>query len=285
MQEIGELKNLPERLREIADPPEKLYIEGEFPDEDLRFLTVVGSRHHSAYGKAVCEKLIERLAGYPIVIVSGMALGIDSIAHESAIKAGLKTIAIPGGGLSKEVLYPKSNWRLSRKILESGGCLISEFENNFKATPWSFIKRNRIGAGISDAVLLIEAQEKSGTLTTARFAVDYNRDVLVIPGNITSPTSKGTNNLLRDGATPVTKSADILEALGLTPKEERIQDEETIKNLSSDEKLVFEIISEPISKEKIAEKIGKSITDVNIVVSMLELRGLVKDVGGEIHRN
>jgi DNA processing protein len=284
MPSIEEMKNIPYRLREIADPPEKLYIQGEFPDQEMKFLTVVGSRKHSAYGKAVCEKLIEKLAGYPIVIVSGMALGIDAIAHESAIRAGLKTVAIPGSGLDPKVLYPKNNFRLSRKILESGGCLISEFESDFKATSWSFIQRNRIGAGLADAVLLIEAEEKSGTLTTARFATDYNRDVLIIPGNITSPTSKGTNALLRDGATPITKSADILEALGLKPKEEKEQDEEAIKNLSEDEKLVFIHTREPISKEEISLKVRKEISEVNIIISMLEIRGLVKDIGGKIHR-
>lgn len=285
MYPIEEFKNIPYRLREIADPPTKLYIQGNFPDEEMRFLTVVGSRKHSTYGKMVCEKLIEKLAGYPIVIVSGMALGIDSIAHQSAIKAGLKTVAIPGSGLDPKVLYPKSNFSLSRKILEAGGCLLSEFEPDFKATNWSFIQRNRIGAGLSDAVLLIEAEEKSGTLTTARLATDYNREVLVVPGNISSPTSKGTNNLLRDGATPIIKSADILEALGIVPKEEKTVNEEALKNLTEEERLVFEIISEPISKEEICDKIKKPISEVNIIISMLELRGLIKDTGGKIHRN
>ncbi len=285
MPSIEEMKNIPYRLREIADPPEKLYIQGEFPDQEMKFVTVVGSRKHSAYGKAVCEKLIEKLAGYPIVIVSGMALGIDAIAHESALRAGLKTVAIPGSGLDPKVLYPKNNFSLSRKILESGGCLISEFEPDFKATPWSFIQRNRIGAGLADAVLLIEAEEKSGTLTTARFATDYNRDVLIIPGNITSPTSKGTNVLLRDGATPILKSTDILEALGLKPKEEKEQDEEAIKNLSEDEKLVFSHTREPISKEEIAVMLDKSVSEINITITMLEIRGLVKISEGKVFRS
>ncbi|MDQ5883622.1 MAG: processing protein [Patescibacteria group bacterium] len=280
MPEIEEFTNIPYRLREISDPPKKLYIQGSFPDEEMKFLTVVGSRKHSSYGKMVCEKLIEKLAGYPIVIVSGMALGIDSIAHESAIRAGLKTVAVPGSGLSPDVLYPKSNFRLSRKILESGGCLISEFEPNFKATNWSFIQRNRIGAGLCDAALLIEAEEKSGTLTTARLATDYNREVLVVPGNISSPTSKGTNELLRLGATPVLKSADILEALGLTPKEAK----EIVIDLPEEEYLIFKALKEPKSKEELASLVEKSISEINILVSMLELRGLVKDIEGKIHR-
>lgn len=277
---IEKLNKIPYRLQEIGDPPKSLYIQGEFPDEEMKFLMVVGSRKHSAYGKMVCEKLIEKLAGYPIVIVSGMALGIDAIAHESAIRAGLKTIAIPGSGLDKKVLYPKSNFNLSKKILESGGCLLSEFEPDFKATNWSFLKRNRIGAGLSDAVLLIEAEEKSGTLTSARFAIDYNREVMVIPGNINSPTSKGTNNLLRDGATPVLKSKDILEVLGLSVKEEK----EVLVNLPEEESLVYGILTEPKSKEEICEELDKNIKDINVLVSMLELRGLVKENDGKIER-
>lgn len=282
MLSIEELNNIPYRLREISDPPKKLYIQGQFPDEELKFLTVVGSRKHSSYGKMVCEKLIEKLAGYPIVIVSGMALGIDSIAHESAIKAGLKTIAIPGSGLSEKVLYPKSNFKLSRKILESGGCLISEFEPDFKATNWSFIQRNRIGAGMSDAVLLIEAEEKSGTLTTARFAIDYNREVLVVPGNISSPTSKGTNNLLRDGATPITKSRDILEALGI--KEIKNEEKEIIKDLPEEELLIYKSLKEPKSKDQLSEELKKEIEEINILVSMLEIRGIVKQADGKVTR-
>ncbi len=280
MPPIEEFTNIPYRLKEISDPPKKLFIQGNFPDEEMKFLTVVGSRRHSVYGKMVCQKLIEKLAGYPVVIISGMALGIDAIAHESALRAGLKTIAVPGSGLDPKVLYPKTNWKLSRKILEAGGCLLSEFEPNYKATNWGFIQRNRIGAGLADAVLLIEAGEKSGTLTTARLAIDYNREILVVPGNISSPTSKGSNNLLRDGATPILKSADILEALGLEPKENK----EIKIDLPPEEKEIYELLLEPISKEEISIKTDKPITEINILVTMLEIRGLVKQNEGKIYR-
>ncbi len=177
-------------------------------------------------------------------------------------------------------MYPKSNFKLSRKILESGGCLLSEFEPEFKATNWSFVQRNRIGAGLSDAVLLIEAEEKSGTLTTARMATDYNREVLVIPGNISSPTSKGTNELLRLGATPVLKSADILEELGLVPKESS----EIKIDLPEEEASLFKLLKEPKSKEEISILIQKPISEINITISMLELRGLIKEIDGKVHR-
>ena len=280
MPPIEEFKNIPYRLREIGDPPEKLFIQGNFPDEEMKFLTVVGSRKHTSYGKTVCEKLIEKLKGYPIVIVSGMALGIDAIAHESALRAGLTTVAVPGSGLSPKVLYPKANFALSKRILESGGCLLSEFPADFEATKWSFIKRNRIMAGLSDAVLLIEAEEKSGTLTTARLASDYNREVLVIPGNITSPTSRGTNELLFHGATPVTKSSDILEALGLTPKEQV----DVATNLTDEEKLIFDVLREPLLKEELAILLRKPINEINIAVTMLEIKGVIRQKDGKIER-
>ena len=203
---------LPERLLEIPQPPKEIYIEGTFPvGDDLKFLAVVGSRKHTNYGKDACEKLIAGLKGYPVVIVSGLALGIDSVAHRAALDNGLKTIAIPGSGLDRHAIHPQTNVGLAERILKNGGCLLSEYKPDFRATLWSFPQRNRIMAGLSHAVLVIEEEEKSGTLITARLATDYNRDVLTLPGSIFSKSSNGTNMLLRMGATPIRHSADILE--------------------------------------------------------------------------
>src|SRR3989344_5297892 len=151
--------NFPPQLLEIPQPPKELFI--------------VGSRKYTTYGKEACEKLIEGLRGYPIVIVSGLALGIDSIAHKKALDVGLTTIAFPGSGLDPKVLYPATNAHLAERIVEAGGAVISEFEPDFRATPWSFPQRNRLMAGISDAVLVIEAEQKSGTLITSRLATEY----------------------------------------------------------------------------------------------------------------
>src|SRR5574344_927429 len=199
--EILENENIPEMLREIPDCPDKLYIKGKLPSQDSKLLCVVGSRKYTSYGKDVCEKLISGLRGYDITIVSGLALGIDSIAHKTALDSGLKTIAVPGSGLDESVLYPSTHKQLAEKILENGGALISEFEPNFRATPYSFPQRNRIMAGISHAVLVIEAETKSGTLITSKFATEYNRDVLTVPGSIFSKNSEGPNMLIRLGAT------------------------------------------------------------------------------------
>src|SRR3990167_8447881 len=161
-------KDSPKALLEIPQPPEDLWIIGELPPEDLIYLCVVGSRKFTSYGKEACEKIIAGLKGYPIVIVSGLAMGIDAIAHKKALSVGLKALVFPGSGLSREAMYPKTNIKLAEEIFNSGGCFLSEFEPDFKATLWSFGRRNRLMAGISKAVLIIEAEERSGTLITAR---------------------------------------------------------------------------------------------------------------------
>ena len=175
---------IPEWLMEIPEPPKKLYIRGEMPKGDSKFLCVVGSRKHTEYGKEACQKLIAGLRGYDIVVVSGLALGIDGIAHKAALDASLTTIAIPGSGLHPSVLYPSSNRQLAEKIVDSGGALLSEFEPMFRPTLYSFPQRNRIMAGISHAVLIVEAEIKSGTLITSRLATDYNREVMAVPGSV-----------------------------------------------------------------------------------------------------
>ncbi|MEA3398962.1 MAG: DNA-processing protein DprA [Patescibacteria group bacterium] len=213
MENIYKLSKIPEELLEIPHPPKVLYTRGKLPSKEYTYLTVVGSRKYTKYGQEICKKLIAGLKDKKIVIVSGLALGIDTIAHRTALENGIKTLAIPGSGLDNHVLYPKQNRNLAQEIVDNDGCLLSEMKPNEKPTAYSFPQRNRLMAGISKAVLIIEAQEKSGTLITARMAVDYNRDVLVVPGSILSNNSSGNNKLIQQGATPITCSEDILEAL------------------------------------------------------------------------
>lgn len=278
---IKKLEPLPRRILEIPDKPKELYIEGKYPDENLKFLAIVGSRKYTSYGKDVCEKIIRELRDYPIVVVSGLALGIDSIAHEEAIKNNIKTVAVPGSGLSEKVLYPRTNFNLSRKILRSNGCLVSEFKPDFRATNWSFPQRNRIMAGLCDAVLVIEAEEKSGTLITARLAMEYNRDVLVVPGQIFSKNSTGTNKLIKDGAHPVTCVSDILNILGL---KENTQNDKNYEDCSEEEKEILLLLKSPISKEELLFICGKDITTLNMILSLLEIKGYIKETMGEIKR-
>ncbi|MBL7045176.1 MAG: DNA-protecting protein DprA [Parcubacteria group bacterium] len=270
----------PELLKEINDPPKKLYIKGELPPQEMKYLCVVGSRKYSSYGKDVCKTLIEGLRGYPIVIVSGLAIGMDSIAHESALENGLTTIAVPGSGLSESVLHPKTNKELARKIVSSGGTMLSEFEKDFKATHYSFPQRNRVMAGMSHATLIIEAEEKSGTLITSKFATEYNRDVLTVPASIFSSNSFGPHMLLRLGATPIRNSHDILEALGFKPEEK--QQSLNLEDLSDKEKKVIEVLSTPMERDELIEKLDLPIQEINVTLSAMEIKGIIKESMGEM---
>lgn len=275
-------EKFPSQLMEIPQPPEELWIIGELPPEDLIYLCVVGSRKYTSYGKEACEKIIAGLKGYPIVIVSGFAMGIDTIAHKKAMQTGLKTLVFPGSGLSDEAIYPKTNVRLMKEIVENGGCLVSEFESDFKATQWSFPMRNRLMAGISKAVLIIEAEEKSGTLITARLTTEYNRDLLVVPGSIFSPNSKGTNRLIRQGATPITCAEDVLEALGFEQEKDEDKQARLFEDLSPEEKKIVELLREPMARDDLIREIKMPIGETNSLLSVMEIKGLIKEEMGEI---
>lgn len=277
---------IPERLLEIPQPPKKLYLKGTMPSfEKYKFLTVVGSRKHTSYGRDAVLKIIEGLRDYPIVIVSGLALGIDTLAHKAALKNGLITIAVPGSGINESVLYPKNNIFLAREIIEKGGAILSEFEPDLKAAPWTFPQRNRIMAGLSDAVLIIEAEEKSGTLITARMALDYNKIVLAVPGNIFSETSIGTNRLIKEGAYAVTKAQDVLVALGINPIEENFESNKNkYEDCGDEEKEILKILIEPISRDEIILKLKKDISEVNTILSLLEIKGYIKEEIGLIQK-
>lgn len=274
-------KEFPPLLREITDPPETLYIRGKLPAPDTKFLCVVGSRRHSPYGKDACESLIKGLRGHTIAVVSGLALGMDAVAHRAALDAGITTIAVPGSGLDESVLYPRTHRLLARDILDAGGALVSEFEPTFKATPYSFPQRNRIMAGISNATLVIEAGEKSGTLITARLAMEYNRDVLTIPHSIFSRLSYGPHMLIKAGAVPITESADILEVFGIQKDAPR---EESARNLSDNEKKVLQLLLHPMSREELLKTLELPISEANILLSTMELKRLIKESVGELRR-
>lgn len=264
----------PALLSEIADPPAQLYLKGTLPPDTFKFLTVVGSRRYTPYGKTVCEKLIAGLTGHPVAIVSGLALGMDAIAHEAALSAGLPTIAVPGSGLGARVLYPALNRALARKIVEQGGALLSEYAEEFRATIYSFPKRNRIMAGLSHATLVIEAHRKSGTLITARLASEYNREVLAVPGAITSSHSEGPHLLIRLGATPITTSADILEALHL-PQEREVSEQSA--NLSPLEQAVLTLADAGITRDDLIRALHVSASEGNAAITSLELKGMLEE--------
>ncbi|MDP2705310.1 MAG: DNA-processing protein DprA [Patescibacteria group bacterium] len=271
-------KEFPPLLKEITDPPKKLHLRGTFPSTE-KYLCVVGARKYTPYGKSVCEELIEGLRGLSVTVVSGLALGIDSIAHKAALSARLPTVAVPGSGLGDSVLYPGIHRALAKEILSSGGALLSEFEDDFKATVWSFPQRNRIMAGISHAVLVIEAEKKSGTLITARLASEYNRDVFTVPGSIFSANSTGPHLLIRLGATPVTCGADLREALGF---KEEISKEKNYDDCSAEEKTIIALLREPLGRDDLIRKSKMGTSRAQAILSMLEIKGLIEETLGEI---
>lgn len=282
MDEIAH-NNFPSRLKEIPDSPKKLYVQGTLPPEGHKWLAVVGSRKYTNYGKEACEKLIDGLRGYPVVVVSGLALGMDAIAHRAALRAKLPCVGVPGSGLDRRVLYPSTNRGLADDILSAGGALLSEFEPDFRATAWGFLKRNRIMAGLSDAVLVVEAEQRSGSLVTSRFATEYNRDVFTVPGSIFSSSTSGPHMLIRLGATPITSSDDLLQALGIEPTTDNLPPTTRYKDCTAEELLVIELLRNPLSRDDLIDSLDLPVSQVNTLLSLMELKGLVKETSGEIH--
>ena len=205
--------NYPERLRNIYDPPKKLYVLGNFKILKEKAIAIVGSRKATEYGKKVAFQISQELTKENINVVSGLAIGIDTYAHLGAIliqnQAG--TIAVLGSGI--DVIYPKENIELARKIIQTGGCIVSEYPLGTKPNKINFPQRNRIISGLSDGVVVVAASEKSGSLITAEFGIEQGKEIFAVPGNIDNPLNRGTNKLIQDGAKMVLSSKDILEEI------------------------------------------------------------------------
>lgn len=275
-------------LLEIPDCPKEIYMKGKniTNRENTKFIAIVGSRNHSSYAKDALEKIISEISGYNIVIISGLALGIDALAHQFALQKKMKTIAIPGSGIGESVIYPRSNFPLSKEIVDAGGMLLSEFEPEFKATRWSFPQRNRIIAALADIVLVVEAAEKSGTLITARLAIDYNKDLATIPNSIFSQFSAGSNGLLKQGAHPIFSGKEILELLGIDQDAEEVstQKELDFSDFTKTETVILEILTEPKNKSQLQEESRFSITELNTTLSILEIKGVVIEKLGKFRK-
>lgn len=275
-------EGIPRNMREMPEPPAQLNIWGTAPSSVTKFLTVVGSRSNTPYGESVVSALITELRGYNITIVSGLALGIDTLALESALTTGLRTVVFPGSGLDLAVLHPKTNYHLAHKIIDAGGCLISEFDNHQVATKWGFPARNRLMAGIADAVLVIEAKIKSGTHITAGLAANYSRTVMAVPGSIFNPQSEGTNHLIGEGAVPVVCGQDIVEQLGLT-----IIDRPTLfdtRTYSPPVQLLLDLLLEPRQSGDLIRRSNLPHHEVFALISQMEIQGLIYERGGFLYR-
>jgi len=268
MREIPRAR-LPPLLRAIHDPPKKLYVRGDDTDVlDRKAVAIVGARACSAYGSQVARMLGRELAAAGAVVVSGMARGVDGEAHRGAVEAGGVTVAVLGCGIDRD--YPAAHAELARRICERG-LVVSEYEPGVEPAPWRFPARNRIIAGLCAATVVVEARERSGALITADFALEEGREVLAVPGEITSSLSAGTNALLRLGATPVTSAADVLEAVGL----EAAQSE----GRSVDGVAAAVLAALPGGPDDVARTTGLDAAEVAAALAELELDGLV--AGGD----
>jgi DNA processing protein len=265
----------PEQLKHIAEPPRQLYYLGDLENILTKpRLAIVGSRKVSAYGKSVTLKLAREAAEQGIAIVSGLALGIDGMAHQAALEAGGVTLAVLPAGLDK--IYPATHRQLAEDILKQGGALITEFPFGSQPFKTNFLIRNRIISGISDAVLIPEAAIRSGSLNTARHALEQGRDVMAVPGNITSELSGGTNNLIKLGATPVTEIRDILAAMGLKQAGKKAIPMGT----TPEESIVIELLARGISdSSELLHRSELTPTIFNQTLTMLEITGKVRPLG------
>ncbi len=268
----------PALLREIDDSPPALYLKGTLTEADQFALAVVGTRNSDSYGQQVTERLVTELARGQVTIVSGLALGIDSLAHSAALDAGGRTIAVLACGL--DIVYPARNARLARRIVESGqGVLLSEYPLGVKPESGSFPARNRIISGISQGVLVVEAGEKSGALITANCAIKQGREVFAVPGSVFASRSAGTNRLIRDGAHPVLEVNDILEALNLFMLPQRMEVQQALPENAEERNLLALLDHEPVHIDELIINSQLPAPTVTATLTMLELKGLVKAVG------
>jgi DNA processing protein len=267
----------PPRLREIYDSPPVLYIRGSLIPEDERAITVVGTRRATAYGRQVTEEIVDDLARANITIVSGLARGIDSVAHKAALAAGGRTIAVFGCGL--DVVYPGEHVGLAREIMKCG-VLMSEYPLGTRPKAENFPRRNRIMSGMSLGVLVIEAGESSGAMITARLALEQDREIFAIPGSILSPMSAGPNRLIQEGAKLVRNYLDILEELNLSTAVRQIEMKEPTPVTDIESTILHCLSSEPIHIDEICRNSGLPIATVSGLLAMMELKGVVKQVGG-----
>ncbi len=269
----------PKSLNKMKNPPLGLFVWGEIPNSVYPFVSIIGTRKSSEYGVTVAHKIAYELAENGITVVSGMAYGIDSVAHKAAIEAHGKTIAVLGCGA--DICYPAANRSLRDKIIENG-CVVSEFPLGTPSHKFNFPYRNRIIACLSSAVVVIEGESKSGTLITAGHALDNGREVLAVPGNITSALSTAPNKLIADGCAPVLCTQDILDALNIKITEKQIKEVKELPDISGDEKIIYNIIGyEPITIDEICIKSAMSISLAGSILMMLELKGCIMKLSGQ----
>lgn len=275
-------KNYPENLRDLSDAPMVLYLKGNAKSLESDAIAVVGSRKMTSYGREITEKFAGELASFGITIVSGLARGIDTVAHKSALGTGGKTVAVLGCGLDS--VYPPENFKLADEIVKKDGALISEYPLGYPALPINFASRNRIISGLSKAILVIEGAEKSGTLLTASAAADQGRAVFAIPGQITSPLSAAPLYLIKNGAKMATNVSDILEEIDLQIKVDREVVERIMPTTSEEEKILSFLENEPLHLDELVRISSIDISILSARLTVMELKGMVKNMGAGVYR-
>jgi DNA processing protein len=267
----------PHLLENIADPPPVLYLMGELRPEDDLAVAIVGTRRPTVYGRQAAELFARGLAERGVTVVSGLARGVDTCAHQAALEAGGRTVAVLGSGL--DIIYPAENRKLAAQVVEQGA-LISEFPLGTQPDGMNFPRRNRIISGLSTACLVVEAGDSSGALITAEFALEQGRDVFAVPGNIFSPASRGPNKLILDGATPACRLEDILEELKIETASEQREARETIPKSESEVAILRCLGHEAVHIDEIRRAVCLPMSVVSSTLTMLELKGLARQAGG-----
>ena len=273
----------PQALREIVAPPFGLFVKGKLPDDDAPRVAIIGSRRCTEYGRSVSHKLALELAAAGVVVVSGFAKGIDSVAHKAALQAGGETIGVMGCGI--DICYPAENKQLMNDITNSG-CLMSAYLPSTKPLPAYFPARNKIISGLCKAIIVVEASMRSGTLITVGHALEQGREVFAVPGSILSSLSEGTNLLIKEGAAVATSAEDIISVLGIKPKNANTSDKEQKKSekqeLDNSETAILRCIrdAQPAMFDHIAHTTGLATSEVNYVLVMLEMKGFVEKLPG-----
>jgi DNA processing protein len=271
---LKEDSQYPPLLREIPHPPFGIYIRGTLPENDQLTIAVVGTRRATPDGKSTARRFATELTRAGIAIVSGLAFGVDAAAHEGCLDAGGKTVAVLACGLAN--IYPRNNESIARKIIAQGGAIISEYPPDMPAYPSRFLERNRIVSGLSKGTLVIEAPERSGSLATARFAFEQNRDVFVVPGGVAHPNFKGSNRLIRQGAELVTCAEDILESYGIIKEKTDV----SLSTGTPEEKAILEFLAEfsgAADIDKIIDMTKLEPRIANQAVSTLYIKGIIKE--------
>jgi DNA processing protein len=262
-------------LTSLAKSPEKLYFIGNLPEKRVPSVAIVGTRKPTSYGKEVTHTLAYELAKRGVVVVSGLALGVDGLAHRAALEAGGTTLAVLGNGLG--TIYPATHKSLAEDIVRSGGAILSEYEPHESAKSWTFLARNRIVSGLADAIIITEAAARSGTLNTAMHALEQGKEVFVVPGNITSPMSVGCNTLIKQGATPISSVDEILEIIA--PNLITTQGLLPLGSNALETKIIELIASGVRDGDELQNQAGSTATDLSMALTMLEVAGSIRNLG------